>query len=227
MTSAWESLDGEALERLRQAAEEASYLVARGYPADAVAAFVGKHRSLGQAEQALLDWSARLDAQVKHHIARELDPEDVERRPLKIDASSTLATIDAALRKAPLLESAAGVLCDPSFRRDAGDAHEIDRAVARAGDTLKGLRPATTVWLLDEAAPITPTIEAAIGRAQKGWRFKVEVKRVTSCAGALARAGFVVSSDPTILDGCGTWFNLPARAVEQLDGVRRIRLHPG
>jgi hypothetical protein len=227
MTSPYESLDAEALERLRQAAEEAAYLVARGYPADAVAAFVGRHRALADTEQALLASSARLDAQVKHHIARELDPEDVERRPLKIDASSTLATIDAALRRAPLLESAAGVLCDPSFRRDADASSDLDRAVQRAGDTLRALKPAATTWLLDESAPASTRIEEALVRAQKGWRFKVEVKRVPSCAQALARAGFVVSSDPTILDACGTWFNLPARAVDEVDGVRRVRLHAG
>src|SRR5688500_3349931 len=129
-------LDGEALERLQRAAEEAAYLVTRGYPADAVATFVGRHRALAEAEQALLASSARLHARVKHHIARELDPEDVEKRPLRIDASSTLATIDAALRHAPLLESAAGVLCDPSFRRDADAAQDLDRALQRAGDTL-------------------------------------------------------------------------------------------
>jgi hypothetical protein len=227
MTSPHDGLSEEALARLKQAAEEAAFLVSRGYRAAEVAAFIGQHRTLSAAEQTLLDSSARLDAHVKHHIARELDPEDVEGRPLRIDAATTLATIAAGLGGAPLIESAAGVLCDPSFCRAAPEVRNLEASLGRAGDALRALRPATTTWLVEDGAGAGARIAAALEEAVPRWRFKSQVKVVPSCAAVLARAAYVVSSDPTILDQCGTWFNLPARVLVDGSSGRRLRLHVG
>ncbi|MBW2456017.1 MAG: DUF434 domain-containing protein, partial [Deltaproteobacteria bacterium] len=103
-------LDDDALQTLRLAAEEVSWLLSRGYPPQAVGAFVSQQRALGGDLQLLLAINARLGLQVKHHIARELDPEDVSRRPLRIDVASLAAVVAAGLRGSLLLENGAGVL---------------------------------------------------------------------------------------------------------------------
>ena len=105
------------LARLRLAVEDASWLVKRGYPRAEATGFVAIHRQLSDQEQALLEKAAQGNALVKHHIARELDPEDVSRRPLRIDTASVLATVEAGIAGKLLIETEAGVLVDPDFER--------------------------------------------------------------------------------------------------------------
>jgi hypothetical protein len=209
------------LNRLRQAAEEAGYLVARGYPALAVAAFVAEHRSLSKDEQALLACSTRLRAEYAKHIARELEPEDLAKRPLRIDASSVLAAVDAGLAGRTLLESPAGVLADPGWQRSGGGISDFDVSLARVESAAAALRPSLVRWYVDASAPWASRLAEQMS-AKKGKR-KVEVELVPDAGAALDQAAYVASSDPGVLDGAACWANLVARA---LDGVQapRVRL---
>lgn len=209
------------LNRLRQAAEEAGYLVARGYPALAVSVFVAEHRSLSGDEQALLACSTRLRAEYAKHIARELEPEDVAKRPLRIDASSVLAAVDAGVSGRPLLESPAGVLADPGWHRPGDRISDFTAALERVESAVASLRPSVVRWYVDASAPWASRLAEQVS-AKKGKR-KVEVELVPDAGAALNQAAYVASSDPGVLDAAACWANLVARA---LDGVQapRVRL---
>jgi len=199
------------LERLKQAAEESAWLVRRGYLTDAVAEFVASQRELDAEHRAVLRASTRLDAHYPHHIARELDPEDVAKRPLRVDAASVLSTVAAALRGGVLLQSPAGVVCDPGFTRP-GSPTELDAAVDRICGALRAARPSLARWFVDDSAPWADALAASIGR-RRG-KLGMELERVPDGSAALAGASFVVSSDPAVLDQCVSWFNLVTRALE-------------
>jgi hypothetical protein len=131
-------LDDAALEKVRQAAEETGWLVGRGYPTEETVSFVSRHHELGPQELRWLDCGTRANRSYRHHIARELDPDDVARRPLRIDASSIVATVEAALRGSPLLE--AGCVVRSQLEPRQLCRKRCDRAGARArrqgaGDT--------------------------------------------------------------------------------------------
>jgi hypothetical protein len=204
------------LERLRQAADEAGWLVARGYPAPEVAAFVAQHRRLDPEQQALLACATRLRSEYAKHIARELEPEDVARRPLRIDASSVLAALDAALSGRPLLESPAGVIADPRWLRFDHDLSDPLAALELAQTALKALRPSLVRWYVDESASWSDAVAAAL---QKIKRPKTELLRVENAAHALSASAYVASSDPEILDSAACWLNLVARGVSRSEAT--------
>lgn len=207
-------------ERLKRAADEAGWLVARGYPAHAVSAFVTEHRNLSNDEQALLACATRLRTEYAKHIARELEPEDVAKRPLRIDASSVLAAIAAGAAGRPLLESPAGVLADPAWHRRSAEIADFDAALERLEAALRGLRPSLVRWYVDETAPFCERLAARLQQTKKP---KTEIVRVADAGAALSAAAYVASSDPAVLDTAACWVNVVARALSDVP-ARIVRL---
>ena len=211
------------LDRLRSANEEALWLLARGYPTAAVAAFVGEHRALSASDRRLLECSARASAHGRHHIARELDPEDLARRPLRIDASSVVATVAAGLSGALLLQTEAGLLCDPAWQRSEPlDAEALQAALNRCARTLARLKPAACRWLVEDAWPARDAFLMAL--ANQPSKPRQQAEEVPLVVEALAGAAFVVSADPTVLDRCGTWFNLVGAVLDEQGDCRTLSL---
>ena len=206
---------------LQQAAEDASWLVERGYPPITVSDFVATHRGLDAEQRRLLACNARLNAAFRHHIAREMDADDVRKRNLAIDTSSVLGTVSRALAGGPLLESSAGVHLDPAWARGPC-ADGVDTALAKVAAVLDELRPAQVRWLTtpDTAASIE---QAAAKLGKRKWKGDVVV--APDVPGALAGGAFVVSCDPVVLDACATWVNVVGLAIAGLDGPR-LRLNP-
>jgi hypothetical protein len=205
-------------QRLQQAAEEAGWLVARGYPAGATSRFVAEHRALSEDDRRLLASHAALHANVRHHIARELDAEDIAKRALRVDAASALATVARGLAGETLLESDAGVLVSPGWER--GSFPEgADRALAAIGAALDPLRPAEARFVCARThAADAERLLAGLGKR----RWKAIVQPEDDVVAALANAPFVVSADPAVLDGCATWINVVALAAG--DSAKRLRL---
>jgi hypothetical protein len=213
------------LERLRHVAEEARWLCGRGYPATAVAAFIGEHRALSKRERELLDASARADANHRHHIARELELEDVERRPLRVDVVSVVHTVAGLLESSKVtsslvLESAAGLLfvIEPELPRADAALTEATMLVARE---LAALKP-QAIRLIHDAhgKPLAERLAASFPARGK---LSVTIEGVASVSERLADAVHVVSADPAVLDRCGTWLNLP-KVVAHALGIRTVTL---
>jgi hypothetical protein len=198
------------LEKLRQAADEAGWLVARGYPSEAVAVFVAEHRQLDAEERRLLDCATRLRGEYAKHIARELEPEDVAKRPMRIDASSVLVAVDAALSERVLCESPAGVLADPGWQRESASLSDFDAAFECVETALRTLRPSLVRWTIDKRAPFAELLATRVGKSAKP---KSEIALVDDAKRALAGAAFVASTDPGVLDHAASWVNLVARAI--------------
>ncbi len=198
--------------KLAQAAEEAGWLVDRGYPSASASAFVAEHRGLDEADRKLLSCNARLHAQVRHHIAREMDAEDVHKRMLVVDAESALATVAAARAGRPLLESAANVHADPEWVRGA-PLLEPETTLSALADVLDELRPAR-VRLVSSPDHRQALEEVARGLGKR--KYKLEVESSDDVIAAMRGVGFVVSSDPAVLDGCATWVNAVGMVVKRL-----------
>lgn len=202
--------------RLRSAAEEASWLVDRGYPSAAASAFVAEHRALDDTERKLLSCNARLHACVRHHIAREMDPDDARKRVLMVDAASAIATVAAAIAGRALLESAANVHADPEWTREA-PLDAVAPALGALAAVFDALRP-NEVKLVASPPHAAMLEEAVRGLGKR--RYKAVVEAVSEVPQALHGAGFVVSSDPIVLDACATWINAVGMAIERIDPPR-------
>lgn len=206
------------MQHVQRAAEEAQWLIERGYAVAPVSSFVAEQRGLTPDERQLLTCGAAASASYKHHIARELEAEDVARRPLVIDTVSVVATVAAGLRGRLLVESDAGVLCDPGWSR--GAPVDAGGAFAALEVALKAARPKSVQWLVDSSHP---SADALLAAAAKVLPKKSDVSRLEDVPARLVDKPFVASSDPDVLDRVGTWFNLVAAALEGASAPR-VRL---
>lgn len=216
--------DGE-VDRLRTAAEEASWLCARGYPALEVARFIAEHRGLSPRERILLDAIARADAHHRHHIARELDPDDVTGRPLRLDVASVCANVATSIAatfdpRIVLFESAAGLIGAAEVAHEVLAVHEPE-ALRRIAEVVLTLGP-SAVRIVHDAASLEHA--DALRKLLSGKRKPTVVcEEVASVAARLRAAAFVASASPEVLDHCGTWFNLAGILAKAL-GVTPLRL---
>ncbi|HHH28371.1 MAG TPA: DUF434 domain-containing protein [Polyangiaceae bacterium] len=219
--------DDDALATIRSAAEDVAWLLGRDYPADAVSAFVAEHRQLGAAERHLLAANARMVARVRHHIAREMDPEDVVRRPLRVDAMNVLAVVAAAREGKLLLESPAGLLTDPDYSRDQPlpDDEALAEVARLCCAALEPLRPKAVQLLVAADREDSERTASALEAAIKATKLKgATVEHVGDVLEALANGAFVVSSDAAVLDRCATWMNLVPLALADVDHPPPLRL---
>lgn len=219
--------DDSTLPKLQRAAEEVAWLVGRDYGEAEALAFVATHHGLAPEERAAVTLGMCSDAQYKHRALRELDADDLGKRPLRLDAAGVLSTVEAAIARRPLLASLDGTLSDPTFDRDGYRASEVtDAAIERVLAAARELRPSVVrVFLPAEGQAAADALAARIeGKASVLKRVPLEIKRVASVVEALDGSANVVSPDPAILDRCASWYNLASKIAEGMDGLRVVRL---
>jgi hypothetical protein len=217
-----DSFDDAAIERLRRAAEEVAWLTGRGYSLDTTSDLVAKHHSLTAAQRAALAKGTCSEPQYRRRAARELEAEDVARRPLAIDAVDVVATIEAALQGLPVLQTLDGTVRAFGIDR-AGyvPGARVDDAIDRVLAAAKALRPSVVRFVVDKpAAALRENLEAR-AKAQKA---KAETMIVASATAALRKERQIVTGDADTLDECAAWFNLAARIVEAIPVAKVIRL---
>jgi len=217
--------DAQTLEHLRGAAEEVAWLVGRGYPLEPVRNLVQKQHALSALQLRAVERGMCSDGQYRRHAARELDPEDVAKRPLRIDGFNVLGTVAVALAEGLLVQAPDGTLRDLDWVRGGRVEGDLDDTVlTRIGAAVKTLRPSKSIVYLDAQAPGVDQAQARLLAAGKKWRGGVEVVVVDGVAQQLGKSAGVASGDPDVLDRCGTWFNLPTYVFGTLpDGVLRLQ----
>jgi hypothetical protein len=215
----------EPLAKIRVAAEEVGWLLSRGYPRAAVIDLVGGHHQLESRQRLALDRAVCSDAQYRRHVARELDPEDVARKPLRIDGFNLIITLEVALSGGALFVGTDGAVRDIAGMR--GSYHtveETDGALERVGAAIAKLRPSKTLWYLDEPVSNSGRLRAKILDHAARWKAPAEVELVPSADPILAKATRVVTSDSAILDECDSWFNLTGWIVKSIPNAWIITL---
>jgi hypothetical protein len=213
--------EGEALERLRLAAEELAFLTGRGYPAAAVRALVVGHRALAPEQEAVLDRSVCSEPQYRARASREMLPEDIARRPLFVDAFDVVDAITTALAGGVLLEG-----MDQTMQPLApgGSPAHLDEALAKIGPVLREMRPSKTRWLLDAARAEAPELADKIGRAAKKWKVAAETEIVPEPKAKLRKLANVVTGDGALIDACKSWCNLAGPVIAAIDAAKRVKL---
>lgn len=220
-----DAFDDAAIERLKLAAEEVAWLTGRGYPLDVVGELVAKHHALSEAHRAALACGTCSEPQYRRRAARELEPEDVAKRPLALDGIDAVAAVEAALAGRHVLQTLDGTVRAFGIDRvayapsaAAGDA--IDRLLAAA----KELRPSLVKVYVDETSAGAQELSARFTERAKAQKAKLEVALVPSTPKALRKERQIVTGDADTLDACAGWLNLVGRVVEAVPGARIVRL---
>lgn len=219
------AFDDATIARLRLAAEEVAWLTGRGYPLGIVSDLVAQHHGLGAAQRAALAQGTCSEPQYRRRAARELEAEDVARRPLAVDAIDVVSAVEAALEGRPVLQT-----LDGTVRAFAGDGAgwapgpSTDDAIDRVLAFAKELRPQVVRLLVDERSPHAAAAAERITARVKAGKAKAEVVSVPDVRAAMKKERQVVSGDADVLDACGGWFNLAGRIVEGIPSARIVRL---
>ena len=219
------TFDDAAIERLRLAAEEVAWLTGRGYPLAAVGNLVATHHGLTDAQRAALDRGTCSEPQYRRRAARELEAEDVARRPLAIDAIDAIATIETALTGGPVLQTLDGtVRAFGADRASYAPGPTADDAIDRLLAAAKELRPSALRFLVDDRAPGAADLTQRLTGRLRAQKTKGEAVRVPDALVALRKEKQIVTGDAETLDACGAWFNLVGRVVEAIRTAKVIRL---
>lgn len=213
------AFDDATIEKLRLAAEEVAWLTGRGYPIDRVSDFVTNQHRLGAGERAALASGTCSEPQYRRRAARELEAEDVARRPLSIDTADVLSAVEAALAGSPILQTLDGTVRAFGGGPYAPGPH-ADDALARIFAAAKELRPSTLRFLVVESSDLEPRIA---GKA-KDAKAKAEVVKVADVRAAMKKEKQIVSGDAVVLDGASAWFNLVGRVLEGIPNAKIVKL---
>ena len=189
--------------------EDVNWLVSRGFPLAAVNDFVSRHRNLAEAECELLSVHTRLRQYYRHHVARELDADDVSQRQMVLDVDGVLATLASGLEGGVLLESPAGVISDPHWCRGTSP-EELGDAMGVLVRCLGELSLKKLCWVTERAEL------ASVGNDLRLGKTVVEVERPDDIGERLRGRAHLASSDPELLDTCKSWFNMVAYALNEL-----------
>lgn len=219
------AFDDAAIARLKLAAEEVAWLTGRGYPLDVVGELVAAHHALSVAQRDALACGTCSEPQYRRRAARELEPEDVAKRPLAIDGIDAVAAVEAALAGRHVLQTLDGTVrafgVDRASYAPGSNADDaIDRLLAAA----KELRPSLVKIYVDESATGAQDLSARFTERAKAQKTKLEVAVVPDTPQALRKERQIVTGDAATLDACAGWLNLVGRVVEAVPGAKIVRL---
>jgi hypothetical protein len=206
----------DAIGALREAVADLSWLRTRGYAEPSALKIVGDRYGLVERQRMAVRRSACSDDALTSRRSRQVAPEAMRGRPLRIDGFNALLTVEAALGGAVVLVGRDGAA------RDLGGVHGTYRRVEETrpalgclGDYLASLGIGPCTWLLDSPVSNSGRLKGIIAEVAgvNGWDWTVEV--VTNPDPLLiASPDVVASSDAAVLDGCAAWFNLARGAIE-------------
>lgn len=199
------------LPALREATDDLSWLLGRGYSDVAALKLVGDRFQLTGRQRQAVQRCACPAGIARARAARRIPLSELE-GPIAVDGFNVLITLERALAGGPVLVGRDGAW------RDLAGVHGTWRsvettgaAIELAGEVLGGIE---TVWVLDRpvsnAGRLATTLR--IRASVAGWPWTV---RVDPSADPVLRAfgGTVVTSDGGILDRCATWFALEPEAL--------------
>ena len=218
----------ETLPRLRRAAEEAAWLLDRGYSMATALMAVGNHHQLELRQRIALSRGCCTKVERLARQARALAPEQLTGMQLHIDGFNLIIALEVALGGGLLVEGRDGCLRDLAGLR--GSYHlvaETQAAVTQIGQTLATLGVSGARFYLDAAVSNSGRLRGLILEQAAAWPLPVAVELVPNADPTLAMLGGVVSADAAILDACSSWTNLAAWIVARaVPEARLIQLFP-
>lgn len=211
------------LARLKLAAEEMAWMIGRGYPRKDILALVAAHHGLGGSARIALDRSVCSEPQYRRRAAREMEAEDLARRPIAVDGLDLARVAEAALGGLTLLAALDGSYSALDDARASAPGPDTDRALALLGKALAKLKPSKTTFVIDRATPDAGAL-ADRARAVLFAKAKGEVVLADDLVRELSAAPCVASTRADVLDACKSWYNLTRDVVDAVPNARVLRL---
>jgi hypothetical protein len=198
------------LPRLRQAVDDLSLLLTRGYSPKAALKLVGDRHNLRDRQRKALQRSAAGDAECATRRERRLAPTELAGETVVVDGYNVLLSVEAALCDGVLLVGRDGTIRDLAAM--SGHYRRV-HATLSAVDLLAGFfaahRCARVQWLLDRPVSNSGRLRGLIEEAVEGRSPAWTVELTDRTDRVLIDSPHVVASaDSAVLDRCGRWVNL-------------------
>lgn len=217
-----DAFDDAAIERLKLAAEEVAWLTGRGYPIATVGELVAAHHSLSEAQRSALSKGTCSEPQYRRRAAREVEAEDVARKPLAIDCIDVIAAVEAALEGRAVLQTLDGTV--RAFGVDRALYQPgicVDEAIDRILTAARELRPSIVKLYIEEGAN---DLRDRLEKRAKGSKTKFEMVPASDVPKALRKERHVVTGDADTLDAAPGWHNLVGTVLVGIPNARVVRL---
>ena len=199
------------------AADEHSWLLSRGYGANAALELVGnRHRLNKRQRQALLRISVAEQA-ITVRQSKVCPPAALEDSTVAIDGFNLLILLENAYSGAYVFR------CRDGLYRDISSVHgsykhirQTATAIELTGHTLQQLGVGQVYWYLDQPVSNSGRLRAFLQQIaeEKGWPWEASLCYDPDKVLAQS-ADIVVSSDGWVLDQAARWFNLGAQLIQE------------
>ena len=196
--------------KLRSAAADLSWLLARGYAGDAALKLVGDRQQLSARQRVAVRRAAATPKAAADRRRRRQPVVSLRDQDLAIDGFNALITVESALTHGTVIRGHDGA------HRDLASVHgtykqvlETGFAIDVIGELLAAAKPRSITWFLDRPVSSSGRLRALLleKSAQWGWRWTVEL--CPDPDPLLARiCATVATSDAWILDRCTAWVDL-------------------
>ncbi|WP_103068766.1 DUF434 domain-containing protein [Aquimarina sediminis] len=205
-------------QKLKDAVQDMSYLLSRGFAEKSSLQLVGNRYLLNVRQQkALLGMSASQE-HVTIRNKRTVKPENIDNKVVVIDGFNLLITIESALSGAYLFKGIDG------FYRDVSGVHgtykrvqKTEEAILLVGNILKKLGADTVLWYFDAPVSNSGRLKTRLYELAAQYQFPWEIYLVNNPDKELSKSNhIVVSSDAWILNKAKQNFNLGAYLIENI-----------
>ncbi|MEM1244903.1 MAG: DUF434 domain-containing protein [Acidobacteriota bacterium] len=206
----------EAIEGLRSACNDLSWLLTRRYPSKASLALVGDRHRLTSRQRKALQRTAASDQACARRAARRVTPQQLRGQTVEIDGYNVLLTVEAALSGGLLLLARDGALRDLAALARHYKHLEVTRPALRClGRWLEEARVREVLWWFDRPISNSGRLAGVLREEAQdhGWAWQVDC--IASPDAQLRQsANVLATADSAILDDCTRWVSLARHVVE-------------
>ena len=209
------------IEKLTAAQQELHFLLNRGCPIKSAMTFIGNHHQLTSRQSLAVMRSTAPSASLSGRENKRLAPDDLTGKTVYIDGFNQIIALEVAISDGMLFIGQDGGV------RDLAELRGTYRLIPQTGtaigiirDICAGLNISRAVFLLDEPVSNSGRLKSKI--YDTDWPLQAETRILRSPDAELKKLPFVITSDSIILDGCVSWFNLMAYALEAYCDFHRL-----
>lgn len=215
------------LSALKEAVDDHSFLLSRGYGTSSALELVGNQYRLNKRQrQALLRMSAA-EQEVTRRKAKECNIQELAGKKIAIDGFNLLILLENAYSGAYVFH------CRDGCYRDISSVHgsykhikQTAAAITLTGKVLEALAVGEVHWYLDQPVSNSGRLKVFLQETaqQNGWNWHADLCYDPDKVLALS-TDVVVSSDGWVLDQTERWFNLGKVLIEEhLEQVSIVRV---
>jgi hypothetical protein len=213
------------LEVLRQAAEEARYLLDRGYPKDSAIRFISNHHGLLEVQRYVLARVVLSSAPARARKAKAIPVQALSGKDVIVDGYNVLITVESLLAGCPVY------LCDDGFLRDTRGISKryrtsrfTDIALSLVFDLLAFTAPARIEFLLDQQMSRSGELAARIRYLMAGRNLPGTACTARDTDHRLKTdRGIVASADGNVIDAASVVVDIPAE-IARMRGISPLHI---